>query len=409
MNAHILKLISAYTTNEISEKQFSDLQQWLNESLENKQMFSNYLHFYKKSRRIGLAENLDSDKAWNNILVKLKEPLQVYAAAKKQDFKEPKKLIIPLRRKAWYKYAAAAVVVGVLASGYFFRDNFFNKLIEDNDNTSIIVNNKIQTGTDKATLTLSDGSEVALEKGKKYVAENLSSNGEEIIYQVASTTKPEIAYNYLTIPRGGQFHITLADGTEVWLNSESQLKYPVAFIDGDTRQVELIYGEAYFDVSPSTDHNGARFKVFHNMQEVQVLGTEFNIKAYKDEINIYTTLVEGKVAIDNGIVVQNLKPSEQSILNIENKNIIIASVDVYDETSWRNGLFSFKNKSLKEIMKVLSRWYDIDVLFLNKDMEGVKFRGVLSKDQNLEDILLTIKNTNFINAYEINNKKIILK
>ncbi|WP_185956447.1 FecR family protein [Changchengzhania lutea] len=409
MNAHILKLISAYTTNEISEKQFNDLQQWLNESVENKQMFADYLHFYKKSRRIGLAENLDSDKAWNTILVKLKEPLQPVAAAQNQDFKEPSKPIFALRRKTWFKYAAAAVVVGILASGYFFRYNFFNRSIDDNANTTIIVNNDIQTGTDKATLTLSDGSEVALEKGQKYVANNLSSNGEEIIYEVTSTTKPEIVYNYLTIPRGGQFHITLADGTEVWLNSESQLKYPVAFIDGDIRQVELMYGEAYFDVSPSINHNGAGFKVYHKMQEVQVLGTEFNIKAYKGEINIYTTLVEGKVAIDNDIVVKNLKPSEQSILNIGNKNIIIASVDIYDETSWKSGVFSFKNKPLKDIMKVLSRWYDTEVFFLNKDLEEVRFRGVLSKDQNLEDILLTIKNTNFINAYEINNKKIILK
>ena len=101
-----------------------------------------------------------------------------------------------------------------------------------------------------------------MEKGQKYVADNLSSNGEEIIYEVASTTKPEIAYNYLTIPRGGQFHIILADGTEVWLNSESRLKYHVAFIDSEIRQVELIYGEAYFDVSPSTNHNGAGFKVY---------------------------------------------------------------------------------------------------------------------------------------------------
>ncbi len=408
MNAHILKLISAYTTNEISKKQFNDLQQWLNESVENKQMFANYLHFYKKSRRIGLAENLDSDKAWNTILVKLKEPLQLAAAAKKQDFKEPSKPI-PLRRKAWFKYTAAAVVVGILASGYFLRDNFFKSPIYDNNNTPIIVNNNIQTGTDKATLTLSDGSEVALEKGQKYVANNLSSNGEEIIYEEASTTKPEITYNYLTIPRGGQFHIILSDGTEVWLNSESQLKYPVAFINGESRQVELVYGEAYFDVSPSTEHNGAIFKVLTKMQEVEVLGTEFNIKAYSDENSIYTTLVEGKVVLDIGVEKETLKPNQQSIVHLNNKSISVISIDVYDEISWKNGIFSFKSKSLKDIMKVLSRWYDTEVVFLNKDLENVKFIGVLSKKQNIEDILLTIKNTNFINAYEIHKNTIILK
>ena len=100
----------------------------------------------------------------------------------------------------------------------------------------------------------------------------------------------------------------MSDGTQVWLNSESQLKYPVNFIKGQTRQVELVYGEAYFDVSPSVEHNGAKFKVFNQSQEVEVLGTEFNVKAYKDETNIYTTLVEGRVVIDNGALKQSLLP-----------------------------------------------------------------------------------------------------
>ena len=148
----------------------------------------------------------------------------------------------------------------------------------------------------------------------------------------------------------------LSDGTKVWLNSESQLKYPVAFNDGETRQVELVYGEAYFDVSPSTAHKGARFKVFNQSQEVEVLGTEFNIKAYKDETNIYTTLVEGKVAISAAGKNQILKPNQQSNLNLETGSIEITTVDVYNETTWIDGIFSFENKPLKEILKVLSRW-----------------------------------------------------
>ena len=155
----------------------------------------------------------------------------------------------------------------------------------------------ITTGSDKAVLTLEDGSNIELEKGKAFKTNVVNSNGEKLVYNKTNQTK--ITYNYLTIPRGGQYFVKLSDGTEVWLNSESQLKFPVAFIKGQTREVTLVYGEAYFAVSPSTNHNGATFKVMNQGQEVEVLGTEFNIKAYKDEINIYTTLVEGKVTVSN--------------------------------------------------------------------------------------------------------------
>ena len=115
------------------------------------------------------------------------------------------------------------------------------------------------------------------------------------------------------------------------------------------------------------------------------------------------------VAVDFGFEKETLSPNQQSILNIDNKKVIVDFVDVYNETSWKNGIFSFKGKALKDIMKVLSRWYDTDFVFSNKDLEEVKFNGVLSKNQNIEDILLTIKNTNFINAYEIHKNTIILR
>jgi ferric-dicitrate binding protein FerR (iron transport regulator) len=203
--------------------------------------------------------------------------------------------------------------------------------------------------------------------------------------------------------------MTLSDGTKVWLNSETQLKYPVSFTDSESRQVELVYGEAYFEVSPSTEHKGADFKVFHDHQEVQVLGTEFNIKAYKDETNIYTTLVEGKVAVNYNGNNQILAPNQQSNLNTENNNITMAMVDVYRETSWTQGVFIFKKKPLKKIMEVLSRWYDMEVVFENKELENVIFSGTFNKKHSIEDILTAIKNTKFINNYEINNKTIVIK
>jgi transmembrane sensor len=314
--------------------------------------------------------------------------------------------VVPIKRfntNTILKFAVAAAVVFLISISLLFNKNI------SNENTPVIVNNTIKVGTDKATLILEDGSVITLEKGKEYVAGNVKSNGEELVYNSKNSAKTEIANNYLTIPRGGQFFVQLSDGTKVWLNSESQLIYPVAFVDGETREVELLYGEAYFEVSPSTNHGGSKFKVHTQMQHVEVLGTEFNIKAYKDETTIYTTLVEGKVAISNARTRQILAPNQQSNLSVKNNDIAITTVDVYSETSWRKGLFVFKGMPLKEIMKVLSRWYDVDIVFANAALGNVKFNGVLHKNQNLEEILTTIKNTDFINAYEIKNNKITLK
>ena len=172
--------------------------------------------------------------------------------------------------------------------------------------------------------------------------------------------------------------------------------------------MELVYGEAYFDVSPSTKHNGSKFKVRSRRQEIEVLGTEFNIKAYQDETTTYTTLVEGKIGVKNAINEEVLSPNQQSIINTNTNKIVINSVNVSTEISWIHGKFIFNRKPLKDIMKVLSRWYDMDVVFTQKQTEDQLFTGTLSKEQNIEDILLLIKNTNFINTFEINNKTIIL-
>tara|TARA_B110000091_G_C13820610_1_gene480586 strand:- start:5867 stop:7036 length:1170 start_codon:yes stop_codon:yes gene_type:complete len=313
--------------------------------------------------------------------------------------------ITSLKKKVQFcKYAAAAIFIGLISTTYVFRNNILNTPLEV---TPKIVN-AIFPGTDKAKLTLEDGSVVVLEKGAAFKTKNANSNGEEIVYQAAKEKASVIKYNYLTIPRGGQFFVKLSDGTQVWLNSESQLKYPVNFIEGETRKVELVYGEAYFDVSPSTNHKGAKFKVINNAQEVEVLGTEFNIKTYKDEANIYTTLVEGKVAISTPNLKQLLIPNQQSIVDTLKDTLSVIKVDVKGEISWKDGVFSFVDKPLIDIMKVISRWYDVDIIFENKELESVEFMGTLNKNQSIEEILSIMKSFS-INNYEIKDKTIILK
>ena len=299
---------------------------------------------------------------------------------------------------------AASIVILIALSSYFLTQDF-----KTENDASNILNNTIKIGSDKAILTLENGHNIILEKGKKYNSKNAESNGENIIYKGNTGSKAKINYHYLTIPRGGQYHLKLTDASEIWLNSESKLKYPTSFTKGEERAVELLYGEAYFIVSPSDENNGTKFKVKTGIQRIEVLGTQFNIKAYEDETSIYTTLIEGKVSIDNTIKIELLKPNQQSVINRANRKIKITNIDVSSEIAWVYGDFIFNRKPLKDIMKVLSRWYDVEVEFEDKEMENIKFFGELSRYQSIEDILNLIKTTNTINSYEINNGKILIK
>ncbi len=313
-----------------------------------------------------------------------------------------------LYKNRLYKYAAAASILLMVSLAVFWDVRKDEKqLVEPITQENTI----FEPGSNKAILTLEDGSLVKLEKGETFQTKNVNVNEKGVVYKEGKSKTKKLVYNYLTIPRGGEYFVKLSDGTQVWLNSETQLKYPVSFNEGETREVQLVYGEAYFDVSPSTEHNGSKFIVATNSQEVEVIGTEFNIKAYKDETNVYTTLVEGKVSVenmDNNIHKYNLVPNQQLNFDLKDNKITIAKVDTKKVTSWKNGVFSFDGKELKDIMKVISRWYDVDIVFENKDFESIKFKGNLSKNQSIERILAIMKSST-INNYEIKDKTIILK
>lgn len=311
--------------------------------------------------------------------------------------------VIPFYKKAFFKYAVAASVALLVTFTAVFKQQ------NQEDAIAKVVPNEIEIGTDKAMLTLEDGSTVVLEKGKTYNNKNVNSTGKELLYNKSNSASNKVVYNYLTIPRGGQFAITLADGTKVWLNSETKLKFPVNFTEGKTRSVELVYGEAYFDVSPSTAHKGAGFTVYQKKQQIHVIGTEFNIKAYKDDSNIATTLVEGKVEMQFANVKQKLIPNQRANFDLKTNKVKIAKVDVYSEICWKDGVFSFEDKPLDEIMKVLSRWYDIEVVFENESIKKEQFNGVLIKDRKIDEILRSIKNSGIINKYEFKNKTLLLK
>ena len=307
-----------------------------------------------------------------------------------------------------YKKIAFAASIILLVGVSLFNQFYFNE--------TIIIKDPIIIGTDKAVLTLENGDQVILEKGQKFQNKTVNSDGKELTYTIknrsSSNSKNEkIASNFLTIPRGGQFSLNLEDGTKVLLNSDSKIKYPVKFIKGKNRQVELLYGEAFFDVSSSQNNNGSEFIVSTKTQKINVLGTKFNIKAYSEDDIITTTLVEGKVKVGNGKNQILLSPNQQSKVDSNSPVINVSDVDVSQQISWINGLFSFNDTSLEDIMHTLSRWYDLEFVFKSANQKGFIFSGILERTKSIEDILLIIEKTSSSNEinFEINNKTIIIE
>lgn len=388
INKEIKKICVKYLVSDLDIEELEIMENWLKES-KNKQVFSHYL---KINYAIDININpFDTEKSIRQVLQIIRKNRQ--NSKKQRIFKV-------------FRYAAVALI-GMIVSTYFFKGKIFGV---PNDVIPKITNqNFIEPGTDKAILTIEDGSKIKLKKGKTFQIQNASSNGKKLSYRSKPGIKKDIVYHSLNIPRGGQYFIELSDGTNVWLNSETHLRYPVSFIDGETREVQLIYGEAYFEVSPSTQLNGSGFRVISQSQEVDVLGTEFNIKAYKNENVTYTTLVEGKIDVKSKGVKHHLKPNQQLSFDLNTDRLDLSFVDVYSEISWKDGIFSFEDKSLKDIMKVLSRWYDMEVVFENETIKQEEFFGLLRKDQDIEKIVQAIKDYGVIENYEFNNKILTIR
>jgi len=305
------------------------------------------------------------------------------------------------------KYAFAASVIFLIGISLFNQFNF---------NETKITKESIIIGSDKAVLTLENGDQVILEKGKTFQNKTFNSNGKELSYSIKnrSANNPsnqKIVYNFLTVPRGGQFSLNLEDGTEVLLNSDSKIKFPIKFIKGKKREVELLYGEAFFDVSTSQNNNGSEFIVSTKTQKINVIGTKFNIKAYDEDDIVTTTLVEGKIKVQNGESQVLLSPNQQSKVDTKSTNIDVLNVDVFQEISWINGLFSFNDTSLENIMQTLSRWYDLKFIFKSVNEKKFLFSGVLERTKSIEDILFIIEKTSSLNEinFEIIDKVIIIE
>jgi len=291
-------------------------------------------------------------------------------------------------RLIYFKWAAAAVFAACLfGAGYYLLTT---KNTAPSKQTIVSNERKIVPGGNKATLTLASGETIILEDVQKGsvatqgdIAINKVADG-SIVYDASGKKDvgEEIVYNVLTTPVGGQYHITLSDGTGVWLNASSSIKYPSKFI-GSERRVEIT-GEAYFEVV----HNASvPFRVLAGKQMIEDIGTAFNINSYDNEPTLKTTLVEGKAKVTSNSESLMLDPGQQTQLNPNDQKLrLVSGVDVGEVIAWKNGLFKFNNASLPEVMRQVARWYNVKVQYEGK-MENRKFNGEIARRTSLQEML----------------------
>lgn len=293
--------------------------------------------------------------------------------------------VVHLRVAYRWKWAAAAAVAVLLTTGV----TLYYGLRKPAAPVLALKAAAVKPGSNKAVLTLADGSVVTLDSAGNQVIQQGGTkveqkNGE--LQYAAAGGNAAIGYNMLKVPRGGQFTIVLPDGTQVWLNSASSLRYPTAF-SGNNRTVEM-QGQGYFEVKKNAKQP---FIVKVNSMEVQVLGTGFDIMAYDDEEELRTTLVSGAVKVKQGGVEKYLKPGEQAAIDNSTGVMSIRNADVQGVVAWKTGFFEFDNANINTILRQLARWYDIEVD--TKTADKRLFGGRINRNLPLSEMLSLLESS----------------
>jgi len=333
-----------------------------------------------------------------------------------EDSYEYLKSKLPLKQKQkvfsiWPRVAVAASIVFLLGSGIFY----FTSSKQPSQNIQVVEKVKeIAPGGNRGILTLSNGKQIILSdiSSKDVIAKEgeedevtikMDENGviTYVINPNSDTSKEDAnSFNTLSTPTGGQYNIVLADGTKVFLNAVSSIKYPTQF-NGDQRIVEL-EGEAYFEVAKNKNKP---FLVKSDNQIIEVLGTHFNVHAYNNESVVKTTLLEGSVAVSYKNQKTVLKPGQQSNASNGFTKILVKEVDTEEAIAWKNGRFKFDNADLKSVMKQLERWYGIKVEYRG-DVSDVRFNGGTFRNKNLSEVLKVLELSNI--KFKVEGKTVIV-
>ncbi len=329
-------------------------------------------------------------------------------------FETQQPAVVPMYKRTWYRVAAAAIILLLLSvGGYFIFNRAAQKQIAQTEKRQQPYKNDIAPGGNKAILTLANGTQIILDSAANGALTQqgntkiIKLDSGRLAYNALNEKPGEVLYNTISTPRGGQYQIVLADGSKVWLNAASSLRFPASFT-GKERKVELA-GEGYFEVAKNA---AMPFRVSVNPgspagrdMQVEVLGTHFNVNAYDDEGVIKTTLLEGSVKVSKGNDVGFIKPGQQARLYNSGHIKIIADVDAEDAISWKNGYFSFDKDDLPTVMRQIARWYDVEISY-EGNIPKREFGGKIDRNSNASQVLKILEESKV--HFRIEGKKIIV-
>ena len=388
----IADLIIKTINGTINAGETEELDKWLSESPENIAVYNKAIDTKSQLNKLEVYQLFEKEKAWSAIEEKLFTTKTIRFGS---------------RRMLLY---AAAILIPVLITSSIAFLYFGNK----SQPTLASIDSVIRPGSQKAVLILSDGGRVELDQEE--ILDDLiqgdvqiKNENNSLIYsgETGKREKQPLIFNELKTPKGGGYNLNLADGTKVWLNAGSSLKFPASFSDS-TRHVYL-EGEAYFEVS----HNGKPFIVSSGSMDVRVLGTSFNVLAYPDEQELVTTLIEGKVKIqlsqedEPALSSRILSPDDQATINRDKSRISVSQVNTSQYTSWIDGKFEFNNEDLDIVMKRLARWYDFEYEFKNIQAKEFHFSARINNTESISTILEMLEMTTDV-KFELKENTIVV-
>ncbi|MBO4958508.1 MULTISPECIES: FecR family protein [Butyricimonas] len=383
----LARIIAASLKGNANDEEQRTLREWLSVSTRNKKIYDEFKDGKRLEQKIVESQQIN----WKN-------DYQHFITKRQRTRKNR-------RMKTIIRYAAI-LTLPIVAAGIF--------LLQKNDRQTIVsISEVIKPGEHKAVLitgggeriTLSDSTLSPIQEQNGMIVNVTNNKVSYILPEDSLCTQGSPIFNTLQIPRGGEYFLTLADGTEVWLNAETEIRYPVQFT-GDKRVVYLD-GEAYFTVAP--DKNKP-FTVVSTHASVSVLGTQFNFRAYPDERDVQTTLVSGSVIMQSEKYKQQIKlvPGEQGVLEKNSAKLMKQEVNTYLYTAWKDGRFAFRDARLEDLFNILARWYDLSVFYQSPEAKDIRFTGDLNKTDDFKSILKIIEQNERV-IFTVNQRTVFIQ
>ena len=355
----LARIIAASLRGKANDEEQRTLGEWLSVSTRNKKIYDGFKDGKRLEQKIVESRQINWEKDYQQFITK------------RQRTRKNR------RMKTIIRYAAILTLPIVAASIF---------LLQKNDRQAIVsISEVIKPGEHKAVLitgggdriTLSDSTLSPIQEQNGMIVNVMNNKVFYTLPEDSLCTQESPIFNTLQIPRGGEYFLTLADGTEVWLNAETEIRYPVQFTGN--KRVVYLDGEAYFTVAPDKKKP---FTVVSTHASVSVLGTQFNFRAYPDEQDVQTTLVSGSVIMQSEKYKQQIKlvPGEQGVLEKRSANLTKQEVNTYLYTAWKDGRFAFRDARLEDLFNILARWYDLSIFYQSPEAKDIRFTGDLNNN-----------------------------